>query len=60
MREVSGDLDLAEKPLGTDGGGEFGPQDLHGNPAVVLQVPCEIDRGHAAAADFLLYGVAVR
>ncbi len=59
MREVSGDLDLAEEPLGTDGGGEFGAQDLHGNPAVVLQVPCEIDGRHTPSADLPLDGVAV-
>ena len=40
-------------------GGEFGPQDLDGDLAVVLEVVGEIDRGHAAGAELALDAVAV-
>ena len=39
--------------------GEFGPQHLDGDLAVVLQVLGEVDRGHAARANLPLDGVAV-
>ncbi len=60
MREVSGDLDLAEKPLGSEDGGQLGPQDLDRDLATVFQILGEVDRGHAASAEFVLDGVVVR
>ncbi len=59
MLQVGGDLDLFEEPLGAEDGCEFGPQHFHRHLAVVLQVLGEIDRGHAARAEFFLDGVAV-
>ncbi len=59
MREVSGDLDLAEKPLGTDGGGEFGAQHFDRHLAMVFQILGEVDRGHPTSTDLPLDGIAV-
>jgi hypothetical protein len=39
--------------------GELRPQDLDGDPAIVLQVQREIDGGHAARAELALDAVAV-
>ena len=57
--EVGGEPDLAEEPVGADGGGELGPQGLDGDLAAVAQVFREVDRGHAAFADQALDLVAV-
>ena len=48
-----------EEPLGPEDGSEFGPQYLHGDLAVVLQVLDEVDRRHAASTDFTLDGVPI-
>jgi hypothetical protein len=37
--EPGGDFDLAEEAIGAQAGGELGPQDLDGDPPVVLEVP---------------------
>src|ERR1041384_5755826 len=52
VRQASGDLDLAQKPLGAEGLGHLGPQDLDRHRAVMLQVVGEEDERHAAAAQF--------
>jgi len=39
-------------------GGQFRAQDLDGDRAVVLQVPSQVDRGHAARPEFSPKGVA--
>ena len=57
--EVGGDADLVEEPLGADDGREVGPQDLHGDAALVAQVLAQVDRGHPARAHFALDAVAV-
>jgi hypothetical protein len=57
--ERGGGLDLLDEPLGAEHGGELGFQDLDGDLAVVLQVLCEVDRGHAARAELALDAVAV-
>ena len=59
MLEPCRDLDLADKPLGAERGGEFGPQHLEGHLAVVLEVAGKIDRRHPARANLPLDGVAV-
>ncbi len=59
MLEIGGRLYFLDEPLGTEDGGEFGPQDFDRHLAVVLQVLGEVDRGHAARAEFFLDGVAV-
>jgi len=60
MVERSGDLDLAEKPLGAEGLRDFRPEDLQRHRPVVLQVMGEIDGGHAAMAELPVEAVAVR
>ena len=57
--QIRGDADLAEEAFDAEDGAELGAQDLERDVAGVLDVASEIDRGHAAAADFPLYGVAV-
>ncbi len=52
-------LDLREESLGADHGGELGAQHLERDLAVVLQVVCEIHRGHAARAKLALETVTV-
>jgi hypothetical protein len=50
-------LDLAEEPVGPDGGGELGAEDLDGDGAAVLEVAGEVDGGHAAGPGLPLDGV---
>ncbi len=59
MLEIGGRLYFLDEPIGPKNGGKFGPQDLHRHLAVVFQILGEIDRGHAARAEFFLDGVAV-
>ena len=59
MVEVCRDLNLTQKTLGSQRRGQFGPQDLHSDLAVVLEVLGQVDRGHATTANLLLDGVAV-
>jgi len=59
MLEVGGDLDLAEKPLLAERGGQFGAQDFYRDLAVVLQVLGKVDGGHPAGTELALDGVAV-
>ena len=56
--QLGDDLDLAEKPVGSDGGCQLGPEDLHRDLAVVLHVVGQIDRRHAAAPELPLDSVA--
>lgn len=58
MSKICRDLDLSQKPLGAERGGQLAPQHLDGNLALVLQVVSEVYDRHAAAADFALDGVA--
>ena len=58
--EPGGELDLALEPLGAEGGGELGEEDLEGDRAVVPEVLGQVDDGHAAAAELTLERVAVR
>ena len=60
MTEVRGHLDLAEKPLGAELGGQARVQHLEGDRPPVSQVAREIDRGHASTAELSLDRVAVR
>ncbi len=46
------DLDLAKKPIGPEGSGQIGTQDLYRHLAVVLHILGEIDSRHAAGAEF--------
>ena len=58
--ELGGELDLALKPLGPDGGRELGVEDLDRDPAIVLDVAGKEDRGHSPATELALDGVPVR
>ena len=59
MLEAGGDADLAEEPVRTERGGEFGPEDLDGDLPLVLEVPGQEDGRHPALADLALEGVPV-
>ena len=59
MLEPGGEVDLALEALGAEGGGELGTENLEGDQAVVLEIPGEVDRGHATAAELALEQVAV-
>ncbi len=60
MLEVGGDFDLFQEPLGTEDGGELGPEDLEGDLAVMFEVLGEIDGRHPAVAQLPLDTVAGR
>ena len=51
MLEIRRDLDLAHEPLAAQASGKFRPEDLDGYAALVSDVACQIDGGHAALAD---------
>jgi hypothetical protein len=59
MLEIRRRLDLGEKPLGAEGRGEFGVEDLERDLAIVTDVAREIHGRHAAVADLPLDFVAV-
>jgi hypothetical protein len=48
------ELDLLEKPVGADHRGQVRTQDLEGDPALVLEVPGQEDRGHATPPELPL------
>jgi hypothetical protein len=52
-------LDLAQEPLGANDRGQFRPEDLDRDLAVVAQVLRQVDGGHAALAELPLDAVAV-
>ncbi len=58
MLQVGVVLISLEKPLGADHRGEFRPQHLDRDLAIVLEVVGEIDRGHPALADLALDAIA--
>ena len=58
MLQPGGDFDLAGEPFSANGHGEFRPEDLHRNFAMVLEVLSQIDRGHPAAAELSFERVA--
>ncbi len=60
VMKLGGNLDLAEETLGAECSRQFWPQHFHRHLTVVFQVLSEVDRRHAARADFLQDGVAVR
>ncbi len=59
MRQVSRDLDLAQKPLGTQCRREFRVEDLDADQTVVLQITGEVDGGQPTTAELSLDGIAV-
>jgi hypothetical protein len=60
MVESGNDADLAQEAVGAEAGSQLGMQDLDRDLPAVPQVLGEEHRGHAAAADLRLDGVAVR
>ena len=58
MLEPGRNLDLAEKPLRAQRGGQLRMEQLEGHPPVVLEILGQEDRRHAAAADLALDRVA--
>ena len=60
MLQVGRELDLGQEPLGPDHRGELGAEHLEGHPPGMADVLGQVDRGHAAGADFTLQAVAVR
>jgi hypothetical protein len=44
-------LDLSQEPLGTKRSGEIRMEDLDRYVAIMLEIVCEIHRGHAADPD---------
>jgi hypothetical protein len=59
MMESGGDPDLPFESGSAEGDRELGAEHLECDMAVVPQVPREVDRGHAAAAQLTLDRVAV-
>lgn len=59
MLEPSSYLDFLEKSLRTEGINQLLTQELDGNEPTVLEIDCEVDRGHPAATEFPLDHVAV-
>ena len=59
MLQARGGADLAQEPLAAERRAEIGMQHLDGHVAIVLEVVREVDRGHAAGAEFALDAVAV-
>ncbi len=57
MLKVRRRLDLGQEPLGSDHRCQFRLQYLEGDLALVLQVVGQVDRSHAAFAEFTLDGV---
>ncbi len=59
MLQTSGDPDLALESLGAERGGQVRAEHLEGDEAIVAEVPGEVDRRHAAAAELALEEIAV-
>jgi hypothetical protein len=52
-------LNLAEKPLSPEDGGQFGSQDLDRDTTVVLEVAGQVDGRHATLTDLALDRVTI-
>src|SRR3990172_1023114 len=59
MVELRGDRDLAQEPVGAEGGRELWLEDLEGDSALVLEVLSEINGRHPARPEFPLDRVAI-
>ena len=57
--EPGGEADLAQEPVGADGGRELGPEHLQRDGAVVPKVVGQPDLSHAPAAELALEAVAI-
>ena len=59
MPQAGGDPDLLEEPIRSERGGELGAQDLEGDGTVVPEIMCQIDDGHAAAAELAIDAIPI-
>ena len=59
MLQARGESDFALVALGTERGGELRVEHLEGHRPVVLEVPGELDGGHAPASELALEGVPI-
>jgi hypothetical protein len=59
MGEPRGDLDFPAKTIGARGGDQLGLQNLDGDAAAVLAVPCQVDHSHAPAPQLTLDSIPV-
>jgi hypothetical protein len=57
--QAAGDADLAEKPIGPECVAELGPQHLQRDIPAVLEIPGQVDGGHAPAPELALEAVAI-
>jgi hypothetical protein len=54
MGEAGYDLDLALEAIGADHARQLGPQDLDGDPTIVLTVVRQVHHRHGARAELML------
>ena len=59
MLQPRGRLDLGQKTIGAERGGEVGMQDLHRDVAIVADVAGEIDARHPSAAYLAIDAIAI-
>ncbi len=59
MLQRGSGLDLDHEALGAEHGGQLRLEDLDRDLAVVLEILRQVDRGHAAGAEFALDAVAI-
>jgi len=57
--ESGGELDFSQETLGAERMSQLGVKDFERDQPVVLEVPCEIHGGHAAAPEFTLGAIAI-
>ena len=57
MAQPGRDLDLAEEPLGAEGGSQVGAEHLEGDRPVELEVLGQVNSGHSAVPELPLNGV---
>jgi hypothetical protein len=59
MLKLRGEFDLEQKSLRADRGRELRMQHLERYQAIVLQVACKVDPGHATSAELALDLIAI-
>ena len=59
MGQAGGDPNFAVKPVGADGGGDFGAEDLYRHLRAALEITRQVHHGHAATPELALEGVAM-
>jgi hypothetical protein len=59
MAKPGSHLDLSQEPLIPEPGRQVGVENLQGDATMKLEILCQVDRGHAAATELALEGIAV-